>query len=211
MGSEQTEAAGSAAAAAAIGTEPEGAAAGGAPALTPDDLRFDVLRNAAYHGARQAWFGGLHRATMFVTALAGTAAVGAALANNSRMALLPGLVTAVAAMLDLVFRWSERAAVHARLRERVFNLLADVEEADGTPEALRRAAAAMTRLYGEEPVTMCAVDALAQNAAKAATTRDLDPLDLIVVPRREYYARHLMPCSGAVFLTRREMEGGGIP
>lgn len=187
-------------------TDAERQSAGRKAALTEtDDLRFAVLRNAAYHNARQSWFGGLHRCIMFVTAMSGAATINAALTQAPRLAFWMGVATTAMATFDLVLGLSARAAEHARLREKVFSLLADVEECGETSEALRRCRAALTRLYGEEPSFMSAVDAVAYNTAKAAMTTELDRDDLLVVPWYWHYPlRHILPFSGTVWRKRRE-------
>jgi hypothetical protein len=184
--------------------------AGRAATLTIENLRYDVLRNAAYHAARQAYFSGLYRGSLFITALSGTATISAALTEWKQAGAIAGIVTTVAAVLDLVFQLGERSAFHARMRERVFHLLAEAEEADASQRSLRKCFAALTRLYGEEPPTMKAVEACAWNAAKAATTRDLDKDDLLIVPWYWHYPlRHILPFSGSVFCTRREKRKMG--
>ncbi|MCS0501414.1 hypothetical protein [Ancylobacter mangrovi] len=195
----------------ATGTDGSGAAqpaAGGTPApLTVQDVRFDLLRNAHYHGDRLGFFERSHRLVMFITVLAGTAAVGSAFAESGVPTLIIGLVVAFFSTLDLVCDLSGAARLHEKIRQRCFDLMAELEEcAAGDTAACQRISASLVKIYGEEPHTMAAVEALAWNSALAAVTNpgELDHDDLQTVTTWQWLTRHIWRYAGHTFTTPRE-------
>lgn len=185
-----------------------------AASVTAADLAFDLLQNAAYHADRLAHFTRLHRSVSFVSIVLGAGAVVGALAKCPALAAAAGILVAVASALDLALDLRGQARNHERLRERVFSLMADIEEADGDPARLRTIRASLTRTYGEEAADMCVVNALAYNAAVQATHRNVDADDLIPLGWVKRLLRHWARWPGD-YLTGRERKaraakaGGG--
>jgi hypothetical protein len=186
-------------------------ATGWATAAEPDsakviaDLRFELGRNAAYHGDRLAFFTAAHRWIMFVSALGGTAAIGTALSPYPGIAVIGGIAVAVATTLDLVYDLRAASRLHERLREDSFELLACLEAAADEGE-ISRCRATMMRSFAREPQMMRAVDALAWNASFAARTKHLDPNDLLTVPFWHRLMRHLRAYSGIVYTSPKERQ-----
>ena len=209
MGSEPTETVSAAAAAptgAAAASAGECAGREGQPAgNTAEALTFDLLQNAAYHADRLAHFTRLHRGVSFVSIVLGTGAVVGGLAKCPALAAAAGILVAVASALDLALDLRGQARSHERLRERVFSLMADIDEADGDPARLRTIRAALTRTYGEEAADMCVVNALAYNAAIQATHRNVDTNDLIPLGFVKRHLRHWARWPGD-YLTGRELK-----
>jgi hypothetical protein len=138
--------------------------AAGHAAAQDRELKFELLRNALYHDAREAFLSGASRMIMFLTALAGTAAFGTITAGVSVVAEAAAFGAAALATLGLVFDLGGRARTHQDLRRRFYALLAKAE-GGAEPPRLRRA---MTMLYAEEPPMMWGVDAMAHNQAARA-------------------------------------------
>jgi hypothetical protein len=74
----------------------------------------------------------------------------------------------IAGAVDLVFDVSGKARLHAALRRRVYDILAQAEDPTRSIASLREQA---VRVYADEPPTMHAVNALAYNAAMLAFDR----------------------------------------
>lgn len=176
--------------AAGANADPRRASGDSSSALTAKDLTFDLLQNAAYHSDRLAHFAGTHRVVSFITILFGTGAVAGAIASCPWLAGVSGVLTAVASSLDLAMDLAGQARLHEKLRERVFALMADVEEAGDDPARLRAIRGSLTRLFGEEAADMCVVNAMAHNAAVQATQRPVNPDDLIPLTAEHKRWRH---------------------
>lgn len=173
--------------------------------LSADDLRFELLRNAAYHADRLGFFSGLYRVISFIVVVLGTGAAATALTSWPGIAAVAGAVVALLTSLDLVLDLRGQARSHERMRARTFDILADVESHPNDANALRADHAALVRLYGEEGSDMFVVGAMAYNAAVQATQRHVMPDDLIPLTLRQRFLRHLFRQPGA-YLTKQEMK-----
>lgn len=133
-------------------------ATGAAPALSDrDEFQIECLRNARYHEDRERFFARIHKAAMFFVVVSGTAAFAWVKAS----AVL-GAAVAVVALIDLVFDVSGKARLHASLRRRIYDLLAQLEDKTRTVEQLREQA---VRVYADEPPCMYAANIIAFNGA----------------------------------------------
>ncbi len=177
-------------------------------ALTADGLTFDLLQNAAYHADRLAHFTRLHRGVSFFTILLGTGGITAAVADSWVFGVIIGVAVAVLSSLDLAFDFRAQARLHERLRERVFAIMAELDEAGGDATRFPSIRGSLTRLFGEEPADMCAVSAMAYNAAIQATQRNVNPDDLIPLTFWQRLVRHWGRWPGQ-YLTVREIKEGG--
>ncbi len=174
MGSESAEAANASAYASTVTSAAEAGADKGltggsatAEATAPLDERtafkIDCLKDARYHEDREAFFARLHKATMLVAVLGGTASF----AFVKQFLIFAALVT-IAGVIDLVFDVSGKARLHSALRRRIYDVLAQAEDPSRDLAALKEQAA---RVYADEPPCMHAVHALAYNAAMQAFGR----------------------------------------
>jgi hypothetical protein len=171
MGSESSEATtatAAATAAARTGTDKataSGAAAAeaGSPLDERTEFKIECLKNARYHEDREVFFSHLHKITMLVAVLGGTATF----AFVKQFKIFAALVT-VAGVVDLVFDVSGKARLHAALRRRVYDVLAQIEDPTRDLAGLKEQAA---RIYADEPPCMHAVNALAYNSAMQAFDR----------------------------------------
>ena len=206
--SEATTAAANAAATAAARTGTDKAAASGAAAAeagSPLDERtefkIECLKNARYHEDREAFFSRLHKATMLVAVLGGTASF----AFVKQFMIFAALVT-IAGAVDLVFDVSGKARLHAALRRRVYDILAQAEDPTRSIASLREQA---VRVYADEPPTMHAVNALAYNAAMLAFDRPEKYLFPISLWHRAL--RHWWPFTADDFKTYDEIAKLAVP
>lgn len=159
-------------------------------------FRISLVRNAHYHEDRERFFARLHRVAMFIVVASGTASFAFVRATP----LWAG-VTTLAGLIDLVFDVSGKARLHASLRRRIYDLLAQSEDDTRPLPQLREQA---VRIYADEPPCMHAVNALAYNAAMLAFNRPQKYLFEI----RPFYriVRHWYSFTSAQFKTREEIE-----
>lgn len=172
--------------------------------ITADGLRFELLRNAAYHADRLSFFEGCHRMVMFLSALSGTAAAGIALKDGGAWGVAFGLIVAGLTTIDLVLNLTARARHHETMRQRTFALLGDLEEAPADTVNVARIYAGLVRLYGEESADMWAVNAMAWNTAYCALHREVPDGALIEVGLWRRLLRNVLPLPGQ-YLTGREV------
>ena len=100
---------------------------------------------------------------MLVAVLGGTASF----AFVKQFMVFAALMT-IAGVVDLVFDVSGKARLHAALRRRVYDVLAQTEDPTRGLPGLKEQA---VRIYADEPPCMHAVNALAYNAAMQAFDR----------------------------------------
>lgn len=139
----------------------------------PENIRFNVLRNALYHTARRLRFERLNRWFNLAIILLGATAMSDVLGRMGVPAFVVGAAVAVLATLQLVFDFGGSARDHRQLQREYYDLLADIEasvEPDATQCALWYSR--MIRIAGEEPPVMRAVDAKAYNDAIGAMEMD---------------------------------------
>jgi hypothetical protein len=128
-----------------------------------EEFVIDCLRNARYHEDRERFFARIHRTAMFVVVASGTATF----AWLKAAPIFAGVIT-LAGLLDLVFDISGKARLHASLRRRVYDLLAQAEDSTRSVESLREQA---VRIYADEPPCMHAANLIAFNGAMDAFHR----------------------------------------
>lgn len=172
-------------------------------ALTAGDLRFELLRNAAYHSDALWFFSLAHRAIMFFSVLMGSAAVTTILAGYQNATISVSLVVTALATIDLVCDLTGKARKHDMFRFKYFSLLGEL--GNGEKAALRRVNDKIYELWADEPPIMYAVEAMAWNSAKSSTTSELKLGDLIPIKRRHRMLRHIWPFSAEDF-RRPEIE-----
>jgi hypothetical protein len=164
MASEPTEAtttsAATAAATSGAGARDEAATARSTAAVgisDRDSFLIECLRDTRYHEDRERYFARWHKFAMFVVVVSGTA-------TFANWASLPwiGAVVTLAGLLDLVFDVSGKARLHASLRRRVYDILAQLGDPNRKLDPLREQ---LVRVYADEPPTMHAANMVAFNGA----------------------------------------------
>jgi len=138
----------------------------GAASSALEGFRVDCLMNARYHSAREAFLDGVHRWLMFGIIVFGSAVVIDLFESVFPSSFVKALFAAfpvILGALDLTFDLSNRARIHAQIKRRYFELLADVAERMKTME---QAEAAMHRCSADEEPAYHALLATAWNAAQ---------------------------------------------
>ena len=151
-----------------------------------EQVRFNVVRNAMYHEARQLWLERINRIFSLLVILLGTGAVISVVKNWLAPEYLGAAVAFIGA-LQLVFDFSRRAAEHAHLKRAYFDLLAEItEQTNADEERCAKWWADMVRITAQEPPVLKALDALAYN--DAADALELPEEERLHVP---WYAKLL--------------------
>ncbi|MCX4194514.1 hypothetical protein OMR07_02235 [Methylobacterium organophilum] len=166
------------------------------------DLIFELAKEVAYHTSREAWFGGLQRATLFINV-----GLGAGLLAEYIPATLAGFLVAMASAFDVTFDFAGQARRHRDLRGRFFTLAETAVAPTCNPGEIRPL---MLRLDADAPPTYRTVEAVAYNQALTGLGRDPDYR--LYVPTWQRLARHLWPFGGSTFESlraRRERLAGG--
>lgn len=129
---------------------------------------------------------------MGITVFSGTAAAATALTElPNSYSIAFGFAVAVAGTIDLVLDLAGKARLHANIRSRLFGLLADLEICADSEQELKQLRRRLTQLYGEEPPTMRALDALMWNQAAMSLGLDRVPGGQLKVDWFESMLRHL--------------------
>ena len=160
-------------------------------------LRFEATVNGRYHTSRQGWYEFMHRWCMFVVVIGGAGAVAEAVGHGTSYSWTIALVPTIAGTIDLVFDFSAKAAQHARLQEKSYEIIADIEQSNDDPVVVcRRGWAAMARIWALEPKTMRVVQALAYNDTRQGTEKNVQQSDLIEVRWWPRLMKHVWPFDG---------------
>jgi hypothetical protein len=179
------------------------------------NLRFDALRNAHYHKARQRRLDTWSKTANFLVVVLGTTAA-ADLGKDFFLKQLPtmevgatsaaiGFLVAVTGALQLVYDWSGRARTHEFLQRRFYEVIAKIEEKrPDTEEFLSELEAEMVRIYADEPATLRALDAVAYNETVDALGSTNGRADRLVVTWLQRLLMHWYAFSQAHFLTEGE-------
>lgn len=155
-----------------------------------------MVRNAHYHEDRERFFARIHRVAMFIVVVSGTATFAWARA----IPYLAAIIT-LTGLIDLVFDVSGKARLHASLRRRIYDVLAQTEDVSRSDAQLKEQA---VRIYADEPPCMHAVNAMAYNAAMLAFDRPhkylfkIDPFYRVM--------RHWFAFASTKFKTYEELE-----
>jgi H+/gluconate symporter-like permease len=167
-----------------------------------DSFAFELATGALYHRSRVSWFAGLHRTGMFLSALAGTAAVASIVKLDQTALLIVGIVLAVISAANLAFDFSGLARKHDEARRRYHDLAAELEEGKKDERNISRLRAKMIRDAATAPVVFEAAEKVVFNAAIRSLGRD--PNDEWVLTRSQRALRHIRPYSGTKFSQRKD-------
>jgi hypothetical protein len=110
-------------------------------------------------------------------------------------------VIAFAGLVDLVFDVSGKARLHASLRRRIYDILAEAQDEDANLGKLERR---LIDIYADEPPCMHAVNALAHNSALDSFER---PKELrMKIAWWQRFFRNVWPFPQTDFKTFEELD-----
>lgn len=171
------------------------------------DVKFQALRNALYHKARQRRLDGWARAANLVTILLGSAAAAKAFGLGPAISeVVIGFFVAAVGAFQLVYDWSGRARTHDFLQRRYYEVLAKIEESSNDPDPLFpvKMSAELMRIYADEPPTLRALDSIAYNEALDGVGSD--KMDRLVISPWQSLWKHTYAFAEAHFETYRERQ-----
>lgn len=125
--------------------------------------RWVALTNGHYHSEREAFLDSVDRVVTFVVLLAGAGTVTSAIDESMRT--ISAIAVTVFAMAQLVFSLGPAARKHSNLREKYFDIAADLEGGKLNPA---EAHSNMLRLAGSEGTIYAAAHAVSENWSKQA-------------------------------------------
>ena len=173
----------------------------GSAEITPrQSFQISCLSNTHYHEDRERFFARWHKLTMFVVVLGGAATF----APLEQKYWIAASFVTIAGLIDLVFDVSGRARLHASLRRRIYEILAEAQDEDVDLIKLKKRA---IDVYADEPPCMHAVNALAHNSAMAAFERP-KKLQIKMTPRQRFW-RNVYPYPQTTFKTFEELGETG--
>tara|TARA_R110002124_G_scaffold284368_1_gene461527 strand:+ start:42377 stop:42895 length:519 start_codon:yes stop_codon:yes gene_type:complete len=162
-----------------------------------EELEFNALRNALYHTARRQRLEGYGRVLNLAVILGGA---GTIVDFSKDLGFNPwlGLLVAVVGALQLVFDFSGRASKHEVLQRRFYDLLGRISESTEIDDTGRgQLNGELMRIYGDEPPTMRALDAVAHNEARDALFGDEHPR--LKIHWWANFTRHFLAHNGTEF------------
>jgi hypothetical protein len=164
-----------------------------------EEFVIDCLRNARYHEDRERFFARIHKGAMFCVVASGTATLAWV-----RKAPVFAVIITLAGLLDLVFDICGKARLHASLRRRIYDLLAQAEDSTRSIESLREQA---VQVYADEPPCMHAANIIAFNGAMESLHRPRQFQYKIEWYHR--FLRHVWPFASTNFKTYGELAKTG--
>lgn len=172
----------------------------------PDNIRFNVLRNALYHTARRRHFEQLSRWLNFAVVVLGTATAASFASIAAAGGAVLGGASAVIGALQLTFDHAGRAREHQILQREYYRLLARIEAlAEPTAENIAEWRSEMLLITADEPPTMRAIDAKAYNDAIGAT--EIYPnSERLHIPAKVSFLGRWFSFDGYDFKKLRELE-----
>lgn len=128
------------------------------------ELRFGIGKSLRYHAKRRSFFELLHRATMAIVAVGGSAAFASILGDISELATGAAFVLTVLATLDAAIGYSQKARQHDELFKR-FSDLSIKLESEGRPKAqfIRELKAQRLLIEKDEPTELAALNIICYN------------------------------------------------
>lgn len=168
------------------------------------NLKFELLRNAFYHGDELKFFLALERWTKLISAMLGIAVAGYGIAKNSFWGIFFGLGITFMQIGGLVFGWSGRTVLHEGKRQKYFYLLSELERQPPTEELILHIQGEMTKIWAEEPAQKWGVEVMARNSAMMAmkSSSELKPGDIIPIYPWEKRVRNIFSFSPEYFRKR---------
>ncbi len=131
-----------------------------------DNIRFNTLRNALYHSARNKTLLAYTRFSNFLIVALGTSAAANIFTSSYLTTQYIAAVLAFIGTANLVFDFGNRANTHQMLQRDYYKLLSRIEETiEPDEEMLASWQSELVKITAMEPPTLRAVDAKAYNDA----------------------------------------------
>ncbi|SMF47594.1 hypothetical protein SAMN02982917_2331 [Azospirillum oryzae] len=133
------------------------------------EIDFTTHVSMRYHAKRRAWFDMLHRMSMVVAAIGGSAALASLAGDQSTAAKWITLAVAIAGAFDIAFGPSERARKADALYKQFCDLAADIASCPSpTEEDARKWLARRLKIEAEEPAIIDTLNVICHNTEAEA-------------------------------------------
>jgi hypothetical protein len=165
-----------------------------------EDVEFDCVRAAVYHGARMQFLDRLNRWMLFVVVLSSTATTANIITKYGIPSEVFALISATFAAANIAFGFSNRARDHDFLRKKYYDLLSKLTQDKDDDKIADTIHCDMLRLSASEPPPLRALDAIAYNAALDGLGRD--HTHRIPIHWWESLFRQIYPFNGTDFVAR---------
>ncbi|MBW1666751.1 MAG: hypothetical protein JRJ66_01630 [Deltaproteobacteria bacterium] len=128
-------------------------------------LLFGVRRSVRYHNRRRQFFDRLHKFSVFLSALAGTATLASVLAKaGPTYTLIFAAAVAIFSVIDLVIGTAQAARLHHDLARRFFSLEKSIVSLkDPSDEDLAALTARRLDIEADEPPSLKVLDSICHN------------------------------------------------
>jgi hypothetical protein len=157
---------------------------------------------------RAALFDRLHRILMGMVLISSSGAAGAFAGIEFLQPFVPygTLFPVLLTTLDLVIAPGTNAQTHAGLRSRYLELLAEIEEDEGSVVDQKRWSGALHRMYSQEPpITYRAQKAMSYNAAvDALNEENVAAKKRLVIPLHQRWLGWLLQFHSASYVPRSQ-------
>ncbi|ETW11089.1 hypothetical protein ATO8_18759 [Roseivivax marinus] len=171
----------------------------------PENVRFNILRNALYHTARRRSLEQTNRVFNLLVVLLGAAAFSDLITRIGMTSVWVGAGVALIGALQLVFDFGRQARDHQVLQRDYYNLLAETEVVhEPTPQDASEWHARMIKITGDEPPVLRAIDAKAYNDAVGAM--EIDPEQRLHIPRIDRFLGGFLAFEGRQYSKLVELK-----
>jgi hypothetical protein len=128
-------------------------------------LLFGVRRSIRYHLRRRKFFDNIHKASIFLSALSGTATIAAVLAKaGPTLTITFAALVAISSIIDLVVGTAQAARLHDDLARRFFDLeKAIISTKEITEENLTNFISQRLDIEADEPTPLKVLDSICHN------------------------------------------------
>ena len=128
-------------------------------------LEFGVHKSLRYHAKRRAFLLSLHRFTVAIAAITGSAAFVSLVGDNPGLAAGLSLFVAIVTGRDAVFGYAEHARIHDDLYKRFTDLAVDIERVgmNATVSTLHELRATRLLIEKDEPTSITALNIKCHN------------------------------------------------
>ena len=134
----------------------------------PFQLKHMALRNALYHEARERFLATISRWLHFIVILGGSGNVAAFVYSVPDLPTVLGLFITAIGAFQLVFNYTDGAYRHRGMKSRYYALLAEMEKEEPSETQIMEWRTRLLLISGDEPPTLRALDAIADNQATSA-------------------------------------------
>jgi hypothetical protein len=126
-------------------------------------FEYAISRKIRYFGKRRNFFDALHRLSLFIGSVLGSAAFVSIISNAPTLGAVLAALVAIVSSADNVVGFAERARLYAELRTRYYDLYCDFVVADESTVDLRQFRERRLRIDRDAPPPKKVLDVISRN------------------------------------------------